>query len=290
MINKTFKLIDGRNATLTTYILDDGEYARKGLRRPAVVICPGGGYQYCSKNEGEPVAIFFNRHGYNAFVLEYSVTIAHPFPEALQELASAMALVRKHKDEWLISDELDVIGFSAGGNLALSLGCFYKEDYVTKELGLNESEIRPDKIILGYPTVTLKSKRPAGTCPPEIEALMDQGLIPDLRGTDVAETMAGHGNLTDEDYERLSLLNHLHSDMPSTFIFGSYEDSIIPSNDYLDLAKGLVSLEIPTELHFYSNGPHGVSLCDRTVQDEWVEKLNMNHWTNDMINWLKTVK
>ena len=68
MINETipvwdnnFKSIDENmsDAELDTYILD-------GIRtRGAVLICPGGGYEFISDREGEPIAISFNAAGYH---------------------------------------------------------------------------------------------------------------------------------------------------------------------------------------------------------------------------------
>ncbi len=57
-----------------------------GIRkRPAVIICPGGGYEYLSDRETLPVAMRFASHGINAFILRYSIN--SPFPAALLELA-----------------------------------------------------------------------------------------------------------------------------------------------------------------------------------------------------------
>lgn len=53
-----------------------------GIRkRPAVIICPGGGYEYLSDRETLPVAMRFASHGINAFILRYSIN--SPFPAAL---------------------------------------------------------------------------------------------------------------------------------------------------------------------------------------------------------------
>ena len=71
MINMT---IPGHEeATLEGYILDCELSLGQESERPAIVICPGGGYLYCSPREGEPVALEFAKRGFNAFVLEYSV-------------------------------------------------------------------------------------------------------------------------------------------------------------------------------------------------------------------------
>ena len=62
-------------------------------RRPAIIICPGGGYEYCSVREAEPAALRFAAYGITAFVLRYSC-VNKKFPTALLEAAQAMAYVR----------------------------------------------------------------------------------------------------------------------------------------------------------------------------------------------------
>ncbi len=287
MIHQTLKLSEETNAVMTTYLLDDGEFGRKGLIRPAVVICPGGGYTMVSRDEGEPVAMFFNRHGYHAFVVNYSVKIEHPFPTALRELAKAMAIVKAHKAEWQIG-EVYTAGFSAGGNLALSLGVFQEEERITAEIGLTTDQIRPDRLILGYPAVTLHPRHEEEKCAPEIEALMDAGLMPDFRGPSIREILLGYENPSEEEKESLNLLPKLHKKLPPTFIWGSYEDSVIPATDYTELATRLYELGVPCELHLFGHGPHGVSLCDTSVKNaEDLEGLSMNHWTELCVEWLK---
>lgn len=291
MIHQKINLSDTTQAYMTTYILDDGEYDRRGLKRPAVIICPGGGYTTVSKNEGEPVALFFNRHGYHAFVLEYSVKIDHPFPTALCELAKAISIVKEKRKEWGIQDNISVAGFSAGGNLALSLATYANQPVITKEIGLTSEQVRPDRIILGYPAVTLKPKREGGTIPEELEKLMDLGLMPDFRGPGIREILTGHENITDEEAEQLNLLHYLHKDLPPVFVWGSYEDSIIPATDLTLLATRLYELGVPCELHMFGNGPHGMSLCDTSVKsEEQINGLSLNEWTTLCLKWLEQNK
>lgn len=291
MIYKTFKLSDTTDAKMTSYILDDGEFGRKGMKRPAVVICPGGGYTMVSKNEGEPVALFFNRQGYNAFVVEYSVKIDNPFPIALRELAKAVSIVRENKEEWLISDEITVVGFSAGGNLALSLAIYAKDKIITEDIGLTYEMIKPDNLILGYPAVTLHPKREEGEIPKELIELMDLGLMPDFRGPNIREILLGKLNPSEDEMESLNLLDKIHNELPATFIWGSYEDSVIPASDYIDIAKKLYTLNVPCELHLFGHGPHGVSLCDSTVKNkEELADYSMDQWTNLCIKWLDQIR
>ena len=60
MKTETIKLYEDRDdVTLTAYIWDDSFEMLAGERRPAVLICPGGGYLVCSERETEPVALRF---------------------------------------------------------------------------------------------------------------------------------------------------------------------------------------------------------------------------------------
>ena len=53
---------NGCDATLT-------EMGRNNEIRPCLLICPGGGYEFCSQREAEPVALNFLPDGFNVFVL-----------------------------------------------------------------------------------------------------------------------------------------------------------------------------------------------------------------------------
>ena len=115
---------------LATYVLNpcmEGDYSKP---RPAVIICPGGSYEFTSDREAEPVALAWNTRGYHAFVLRYSVAPSR-FPCALFELATAVAFVREHAGEWNIDPEhIFVCGFSAGGHLTASLGVFWNSGFL----------------------------------------------------------------------------------------------------------------------------------------------------------------
>ena len=80
----------GSDATYTAYLADGRS------RRPAVVICPGGGWTMLSPAEAEPVALFFLNQGYQAFVLNYTIG-ARPegaLRQATLELACAVRDIR----------------------------------------------------------------------------------------------------------------------------------------------------------------------------------------------------
>ncbi len=287
VIHQTIRLLENSAATLTTYIQDDGEFDRKNIVRPAVLICPGGGYTVISQNEGEPVALAYARMGYHAFVLTYSVKIDNPFPAALLELAYAMAVIRERAEEWLVDkDNISVIGFSAGGNLALSLGIYYNQPLLTGNTGLSADQIKPNQLLLGYPAVTLEPR--SEKTPDFVIELMEKGLMPDMRGPNIREILMGKENLTDEEKASLNLLHKIHSELPRTFIWGTYEDSVILPTDLFGLAEALFRHNVPCELHMFEKGPHGMSLGDETVKPpEQVQHLHLSEWFNLSVKWLR---
>ncbi|MBQ4243181.1 MAG: alpha/beta hydrolase, partial [Lachnospiraceae bacterium] len=71
---QTNKISLNNSAYLTSYLCDDYRVDVAPAARPAVIICPGGGWMFLSEREGEPIAIEFARRGYMAFVLHYSVS------------------------------------------------------------------------------------------------------------------------------------------------------------------------------------------------------------------------
>ena len=104
---------------LTTYILDEAYLeATEWKERPAVIICPGGGYGFVSPREAEPIALRYCGAGFHTFILDYSTAPAG-WPAACCELAKAVAYVRSIAEEHHIDkDKIVVCGFSAGGHLA----------------------------------------------------------------------------------------------------------------------------------------------------------------------------
>lgn len=132
--------LTAEQVTLTAYLLDESEEMENAKVRPAVLVCPGGGYQMCSDREAEPVAMAFLAEGYHAFVLRYSLNEQARFPQPLRDAEEALALIRMRAEEWNVNPEkIAACGFSAGGHLAACLGTMGKE--------------RPNAMILGYPVI-----------------------------------------------------------------------------------------------------------------------------------------
>ncbi len=116
---ETIVLDAQRNTRLTAYLQEVGGTYRKLSVRPAIMVIPGGGYQYCSMREGDPVATVFLKEGYQVFILNYAVGQSAVWPNPLDDYEMAMSVILEHASAWHIDRErIAIIGFSAGGHLA----------------------------------------------------------------------------------------------------------------------------------------------------------------------------
>lgn len=137
MQKEVITLQKDRNVTLTAYLEEVGGEFRNIGKRPAVLILPGGGYQFCSDREADPVAFPYLKAGYQVFILRYSVKRDSVWPRPLEDYNAAMELIVSRAEEWkLYPDKIAVIGFSAGGHLAAAAATM--------------GRIRPAAVILGY--------------------------------------------------------------------------------------------------------------------------------------------
>ena len=100
--------------------------------RPAIIFCPGGGYEKLSAREADPPAFAFFAKGFQTFVLQYSIGEKAGEQNPLRELSESVQLIREHSKEWLVCDhQITAAGFSAGAHVAASLGVHF--DKVVQE-------------------------------------------------------------------------------------------------------------------------------------------------------------
>jgi len=241
-------------ATLEGYILDCEITLGQETQRPAILVCPGGGYLYCSPREGEPVAMSYAARGFHAFVLKYSVARQAAGFAPLKEVSWAIGYIREHAQEWNIDPEkIAVCGFSAGGHLALSSGV----------LGEN----KPNAMILGYP---------ATSCP-------------NIPGADfMLKLLEGREDVTNEDAAKYDLVAHVTEDAPPVFIAATAED-MLTTFGALPLAKKYSDLGMKYELHIFQYGPHGYSLANEVTADGSQQMLEpaFAQWQELSVQWLR---
>jgi len=270
-IEKLYIFPQDENAYLITYIRDNPPEMNNDPRR-ALLICPGGGYEWTSDREAEPVALQFLARGYNVFVLKYSVAKMASRLRPLCEAALAMKHIRDHASEYNVNpNQVYIMGFSAGGHLACSLGVYWNHDAVKDALGVKSDTriCRPDGMVLCYPVIT-------ATCPTHL------GTLHNFCGTD---------NPDDDLLNLFSLDLHIDKTTPPAFIWHTENDDSVPVQNSKNFAAALDKSGISYELVLFPDGHHGLSLathetcheipendphpCSAWVElaDSWIKKL-----------------
>lgn len=231
----------GYKAELTTYLLDNYSEIDINRKRPLVIICPGGGYTYTSVREAEAIAIQMNAMGIHAAILNYSVAPA-VFPVALTQLAVAVATARENAQIWNVdADNISVLGFSAGGHVAGSLGVFWNSTVLREALPAYTAEqVKPDRMVLCYPVILANE-------------YSHEGSFQNLLGDEYSNR---------DKRNLVSLEAQVTTDTPPTFLWHTAEDLSVPPQNSLFFADALIKNGIPCEYHLYPRGGHGLALAN----------------------------
>ena len=220
---------------LELYLRSPAQDMPNALRRPLVLVVPGGGYEHVSAREADPVALQFAAAGYHTAVLTYSVGEGARDHQPLRQLRAAIGLLRQNAERWgILPDRIAVCGFSAGGHLALSgavLDCPGEAA---------DRSRKPDAVLLAYPVITAGEYRHDGSI---VNLCGDDA---DLRAT-------------------MSLENQVRDGLPPFFVWHTVEDPSVPVQNSLMLAGALTAHKVPLELHLFAHDGHGTSTCTREV-------------------------
>ena len=128
-----------------------------------VLIIPGGGFaKVVPDKEGSEAAEWLNTLGITAFVLRHRTSEGKPADEPLwlrplQDAERSMRIIRKRSHEWnLDSDQIGVLGFSAGGQISSVLITETGDEKRYESLDdTDEESFLPNFALLIYPWRTL---------------------------------------------------------------------------------------------------------------------------------------
>jgi len=266
MIFEKHYITNDKDVYLMSYCFEETHEIPYHKKRPAVLVCPGGGYGICSKREADPVAMQYAAEGYNTFVLYYSLNEKAVFPNSLLDLCAAMKFIRENAEKFdVIEDKIAVCGFSAGGHLAASLGVYWNDPEIMEKSGCLNSENKPNALILGYPVIST--------------SWMENGEGAGLK------RVTG-GNSDPELYKKLNLHTAVTKDTPQTFLAHTVRDTAVPVEDSINFASALIGAGVPCEMHIFPNGGHGLSLSNGQVCADGGDK-SFAQWVNLSVNWLE---
>ncbi len=207
----------------------------------AVIICPGGGYERLAYIiSGTQLAKWFNSMGVSAFVLKYRLPNSPDLKERqiapLQDAQRALRIVRSNAEKWSIKPEkIGVIGTSAGGHLAATLGTS-TEDVSAIGDALDKIAFDPNFIILVSPVISMGIYAHAGS----------------------RKNLLGE-NPSKDSIEKYSAELQVKSTTPPTFIVHAFDDKAVSVRNSLMFYEALLDKTVSASIHIFPQGGHAIA-------------------------------
>lgn len=224
----------------------------------AVLICPGGGYERLSHlYNGFNFAHWFNAHGINAFVLLYrlphQLDLQHRELGPLSDAQRAVKILRANAARWgLAKEKIGVMGISAGGHVASTLGTHF-DDVSAINDSLDDVSSRPDFLILLSPVITMGKHAHAGS-------------RKNFLGADTTKVMI----------ESYSNELQVSTNTPPAFMVHAQNDSTVSVRNSLLFYNALIEKGVPASIHVFPQGGHGIGLVDNPGStDLWLNLLDL---------------
>jgi len=231
----------------------------------AMLIFPGGGYHILAYDwEGTDIAKFLNGKGIAGIVVKYrlptSESLKNKHNVPLIDAQRAIRLVRSRAAEWNINpSEIGIMGFSAGGHLASTLGTHFNEEVYVSIDDVDKLSARPDFMALIYPVITFT------------QSSKHQGSETALIGENPDVALK----------EYFSNELHVTLDTPPTFLVHASDDKGVPVENSLLFYKALNDKGVSVTLHIYPKGGHGFSLARKDA--------HLRGWTERLFGWMESL-
>ncbi len=233
--------------------------------KTCVIICPGGGYaRLAVDHEGYQVAEAYNKRGVAAFVLKYrlpkdATCVENTETVALMDAQQAIKILRDRAAEFNINPEnIGIMGFSAGGHLASSLGTHYSVSLINND---EHTNLRPNFMVLAYPVISFT------------DSLAHKGSRENMLGKNASE-------------EKKTLYSNelqITPNTPPTFLIHATDDKSVKVDNSIQFFLNLQKNNIPSEIHLFQKGGHGFGLKNAAEPSDWFSQVFVWMKTNKII-------
>ena len=222
----------------------------------AVLVCGGGGYFRIQLwKESTPIAQWLALRGYTVFELIFRLPndgwdAAVPFIDAQR----AMKIIRSRAEEFALqSDQIGIMGFSAGGHLAGYTALRPDQALYSGGDAYESASARPDFSCLLFPVVSME------------EPYTTTRTRREIIGRDPSRAAQ----------REWSLQTHASKDAPPTIIFASADDQITPPGHGITLFTALQERGAAAELHIFEKGGHGWGVgSPEQILNQWPEMFS----------------
>jgi acetyl esterase/lipase len=200
-----------------------------------IVICPGGGYGgLAMDHEGHQIGRWLNEHGIAGFICDYrhrGKGYGHPAP--LQDAQRAIRTVRSRAKEFGVDPtKIGILGFSAGGHLTSSAVTHFDAGKADADDEIERASCRPDFGVLCYAVIAHKGSQ--------------RNLLGADASAELIASMSSEKQVTDQT--------------PPCFLWHTTEDKAVPPQNSVVFYSALIAHKVPSELHIFERGKHGVGL------------------------------
>ena len=244
--NKRFFVTNVTNPTITIYLPK-----KISTSKTAIIICPGGGYNRLSiEDGGYEAAKELADLGIVGIVLKYRTQREDAYTSFKQaplvDLQQAINLVYKNAIAWKIdTSHIGILGFSAGGHLTT--------------MAATTLQVRkPAFTLLAYPVISFTDS-----------------LTSEKSNT--RSYLLGK-KISDEEKIAYSPELHISNKTPPAFIVHAEDDETSLVGNSITYYNGLLAKQIPAKLTLYKNGGHGFALYN---------KEENKYWLPDALKWLE---
>ncbi len=202
-----------------------------------IVVCPGGGYgNVVVDKEGHDVARWLASQGVTAGVLKYRCgggSNQHPIP--MLDARQAVNLFRSRAKDWHVAtDQIGIIGFSAGGHLAATIA--------------TDAESAINFAALIYPVISMA------------DGVTHAGSKRNLIGE----------SPTDSLVHEMSRDEQVSASTCPTFLVHASDDKAVPIENSLRFYEACRAANVSAEIHLYPDGGHGFGMYrGRRVSEQW---------------------
>ena len=223
----------------------------------AALVFPGGGYTRLAWNgEGIDTCEWLNSIGMTCLLVKYRVPEKGHYPENyadLEDAQQAMRIARARAIAWHIDPKrIGVVGFSAGGNLAVLMSTHPDDRHVESTPASPDVDAkvdaRADFAIVVYPAYLIVPSDPKNpVSAPAMPLTLDPVYAPNTW-------------------------------TPPTFVIAAGNDKVYGKNAPV-YYQALLAAGVPADLHMYATGGHGFGIHPPGMPEE--------HWTDLATLWME---
>ncbi|WP_179134529.1 alpha/beta hydrolase [Oceanobacillus timonensis] len=238
--------------------------------RPVIVNIHGGGWSSGDKSEVSSWSRWFNSKGYVVFNVEYSQNGPDMWQKQISDTHAALKWIVEHADEYhLDENRINLIGFSAGGHLALLTGYteLNENSLISRETG-SDSTVKINSIINLYGPSDLLQLYDDTNSKEFIQPLLEQLMDGQPKTEEIKHR-----------YRQMSPIQYVNETSAPTISFVGLKDKVVPEEQIEILHKKLDENKVDNQAYYFPFSDHSYdtnweSITTQSTRQKIEEFLN----------------